>query len=87
MWQTMVERLTQSWTTVPHFYLTREVQAGQLLAWWHNVQQRAPEKITITDLLVKVVAAALGRHPRLNGMWQNNTINLNDEYHTKRDTR
>lgn len=79
MWQTMVERLTQSWTTVPHFYLTREIQAGRLLAWWDRAQQRAPEKITLTDLLVKVVAAALGRHPRLNGTWQNNAIILNEE--------
>jgi pyruvate dehydrogenase E2 component (dihydrolipoamide acetyltransferase) len=79
MWHTMVERLTQSWTSVPHFYLSREVQAGQLLAWWGKVQQRASEKITLTDLLVKVVAVALGRHPRLNGMWQNNAIILNEE--------
>lgn len=79
MWQTMVDRLTQSWTTVPHFYLTRELQAGQLLAWWDRAQQRAAEKITLTDLLVKVVAAALARHPRLNGAWQQHTILLNEE--------
>jgi pyruvate dehydrogenase E2 component (dihydrolipoamide acetyltransferase) len=79
MWHTMVERLSRSWTTVPHFYLTREVQAGQLLAWWDKAQQRTSEKITLTDLLVKVVAAALDRHPRLNGMWQNNAVLLNEE--------
>jgi len=79
MWQTMVERLSQSWTTVPHFYLTCEVNASQLVTWWHNVQQRTTEKITITDLLVKLVAAALRHNPRLNAMWLNNTIVLNDE--------
>jgi pyruvate dehydrogenase E2 component (dihydrolipoamide acetyltransferase) len=79
MWQTMVERLSQSWTTVPHFYLTCEVNASQLVTWWHNVQQRATEKITITDLLVKLVAAALRHNPRLNAMWHNNAIVLNDE--------
>jgi len=79
MWQTMVDRLTQSWTTVPHFYLTRDVMASQLVTWWHNVQQRATEKITITDLLVKLVAVALGKNPRLNAMWHNNSIVLNDD--------
>ena len=75
----MVERLTQSWTTVPHFYLTREVKVSQLMTWRDKAQQRTPEKITITDLLVKVVAAALRQNPRLNGMWHNNTIAFNDE--------
>ena len=33
MWQIMAERLTGSWTSVPHFYLVREVSADQLIHW------------------------------------------------------
>ena len=79
MWQVMAERLTESWTTVPHFYLEREVNAGQLLAWWEKVKQRVEDKITLTDLLVKLVAAALRKHPRANAAWQDGTIILNSE--------
>lgn len=79
MWQVMAQRLTESWTTVPHFYLTAEVNAAGLVQWRERVLQRAAEKITYTDLLVKLVAAALRRHPRLNARWDSkNSIVLNE---------
>ena len=81
-WHVMVERLSQAWTTIPHFYLLREVNASRLAAWRDEAQGRAAAqneavKITYTDLLVKVVAAALRRHPRLNAAWHNDAIVLN----------
>jgi len=42
-------------------------------------QARSAEKITYTDLLVKLVAAALHQHPRLNAKWAAETILGNDE--------
>jgi pyruvate dehydrogenase E2 component (dihydrolipoamide acetyltransferase) len=78
MWQVMAQRLTESWTTVPHFYLAAEVNAAGLVQWRERVLQRATEKITYTDLLVKLVAAALRRHPRLNAKWEKNSIVLNE---------
>jgi pyruvate dehydrogenase E2 component (dihydrolipoamide acetyltransferase) len=79
MWQVMAQRLTESWTTIPHFYLAAEANAMGLVQWRERVLQRASEKITFTDLLVKLVAAALRRHPRLNARWDNsNTIVLNE---------
>ena len=79
VWQVMVQRLTQSWTEAPHFYLAREADAGQLKAWREQEQDRLGEKITYTDLLVKLVALSLRKHPRLNASWENGTIRLNDE--------
>jgi pyruvate dehydrogenase E2 component (dihydrolipoamide acetyltransferase) len=78
MWQVMTQRLTESWTTIPHFYLAAEVNAAGLVQWRERVLQRAAEKITYTDLLVKLVAAALRRHPRLNARWEKNSIVLNE---------
>jgi pyruvate dehydrogenase E2 component (dihydrolipoamide acetyltransferase) len=78
LWQVMAERLTQSWTTVPHFYLTREVVAGQFVAWRAGIQGRGGENVTFTDLMVKLAAIALKRHPRLNASWQNGQIVLNE---------
>lgn len=73
-WRVMAQRLQQSWTTVPHFYLERDVNASAVVAWRERMQPRATTKITYTDLLVKVVAAALQKHPRLNAAWQNEQI-------------
>lgn len=69
VWRIMADRTTQSWTNVPHFYLLREATAGRLIDWRERVQQRAGENITYTDLLVKLVGAALHEHPHLNAQW------------------
>jgi pyruvate dehydrogenase E2 component (dihydrolipoamide acetyltransferase) len=81
IWRIMAERTTQSWTSVPHIFLMREVHASRLIAWREQLLKRpsAFEKITYTDLLVKVVARALREHPRLNATWNAGTITLNDE--------
>jgi pyruvate dehydrogenase E2 component (dihydrolipoamide acetyltransferase) len=70
----MASRATQSWTTVPHFFLTRDVDARALRA--------AREKLTNgthTDILVAVVARALAKHPRMNASWVNDAVRPNDE--------
>jgi pyruvate dehydrogenase E2 component (dihydrolipoamide acetyltransferase) len=79
IWRVMVDRLSQAWTTIPHFYLMREVNASRLITWKEKVQSDSAEKITYTDLLVKLTAAALREYPRLNASWQNENIVLNSE--------
>lgn len=78
-WRIMAQRLQQSWTTVPHFYLERDVNASALGQWRKALQARSTAKITYSDLMVKVVAAALRKHPRLNASWQNEQIIANQE--------
>jgi pyruvate dehydrogenase E2 component (dihydrolipoamide acetyltransferase) len=80
IWRVMVERISQAWTTIPHFYLLREANATRLIAWLGDARGRAAEKITYTDLLVKLTAAALRQHPRLNGSWVKDTIVLNPDF-------
>ncbi|MCC9077059.1 2-oxo acid dehydrogenase subunit E2 [Litorilinea aerophila] len=81
LWSRMVARLTESWQTVPHFYLAREVDAGRLMAWRQSLADRLSERVTYTDLLVKLVAVALRRHPRLNAAWHDGTIVANPAIH------
>ena len=76
----MAERTTQSWTGVPHFYLVREVNASRLIAWREQLLKRVAEKVTYTDLLVKIVAAALHIHPRLNTSWSAGKILMKEAY-------
>jgi pyruvate dehydrogenase E2 component (dihydrolipoamide acetyltransferase) len=74
VWRIMAERMTASWTTAPHFYLVREVNVGRLAAWLGRARQQAGTRVTYTDLLVKLVAAALARHPRVNASWRDGAI-------------
>jgi pyruvate dehydrogenase E2 component (dihydrolipoamide acetyltransferase) len=73
VWRIMAERMTQSWTTAPHFYLVREVNASRLIAWRERAKLKTPG-LTYTDLLVKLVAAAIAQHPRVNVSWKDGTI-------------
>ena len=73
-WLVMAQRLTESWTTVPHFYLERDVNAVKLLAWQQSVAQRLAGKITLTDLIIRIVATALRGNPRLNAYWLDDKI-------------
>jgi pyruvate dehydrogenase E2 component (dihydrolipoamide acetyltransferase) len=79
----MAERTTQSWTTVPHFFVTREVDASPLV---QTRGQLSPEiekshglRPTHTDLLVALVARALAKHPRVNATWTGTGVRLNPE--------
>jgi pyruvate dehydrogenase E2 component (dihydrolipoamide acetyltransferase) len=78
----MAERTTQSWTTVPHFFLVRDVEATAL----NQARARllAPEsavKITHTDLLIAIVSRVLLRHPRMNASYTPEGIRLHPEVH------
>ena len=83
VWRIMAERMTASWTTVPHFYLMREVDAGNLIEWRSHVsdtvEERSGIKPTYTDLLVKLIGFTLRDHPRVNAAWNNGNIQLNKD--------
>ena len=79
VWARMADHVTESWQTVPHFYLQRQVDASRLLAWRaHTVSRPGYERATLTDLLVKVSAEALARHPAINASWRDGSIVDND---------
>jgi pyruvate dehydrogenase E2 component (dihydrolipoamide acetyltransferase) len=79
----MAERTTQSWTTVPHFFLVREVDASALPQTREKLAaSTAPYpgvKITHTDLLTALVARVLLEHPRMNASWTPAGIQLHPE--------
>ncbi len=76
VWRIMAERTTAAWREAPHFFLLRDVDATRLSAWREAVQKNNSVKVTYTDLLVKVVAAALRQHPRINAVYQSGKIRL-----------
>lgn len=78
----MAERTTQSWTTVPHFFVTREIDAGALNQYrdqsLSKIESSHKIRITHTDLLVALVSRVLLKHPRLNASWSAGGIHLHD---------
>jgi pyruvate dehydrogenase E2 component (dihydrolipoamide acetyltransferase) len=79
----MAERTTQSWTTVPHFFVVREVDASALNEARQKlglaIEQSHQAKLTHTDLLVSLVARVLRKHPRINASWASNGVRENSE--------
>lgn len=79
VWRIMAERMTASWTTAPHFYLVREVTVSRLVTWRERASKQTGARITYTDLLVRIVAAALSQHPRVNASWREGAIVQNTD--------
>jgi pyruvate dehydrogenase E2 component (dihydrolipoamide acetyltransferase) len=81
----MAERTTQSWTTVPHFFVSREIDATPLNQVRENIvagiERTHQVRVTHTDLLVALVARVLLKHPRLNASWTAEGIRLHDHVH------
>jgi pyruvate dehydrogenase E2 component (dihydrolipoamide acetyltransferase) len=80
VWRRMAERTTRSWQSAPHFFLVREVDAARLGGWRDSLRRRdGYERVTHTDLLVKLCAAALREHPRVNASWRDGELAANED--------
>jgi pyruvate dehydrogenase E2 component (dihydrolipoamide acetyltransferase) len=79
----MAARTAQSWTTVPHFFVTRDADASGLLETYERlaveVERARGIKATLTDLLIALVARVLAKHPRMNASWAAEGIRHNAE--------
>lgn len=69
MRRTIARRLTESKTSIPHFYLKADCRMDKLLALRAEINAAAPRKISINDFIVKAVAAALRAMPDMNVSW------------------
>ena len=78
----MAERTTQSWTTIPHFFVTRDVDATALNQYREQVLDEIEStknvRVTHTDLLVALVSRVLLKHRRLNASWGAEGIHLHN---------
>jgi pyruvate dehydrogenase E2 component (dihydrolipoamide acetyltransferase) len=72
----MAERTTQSWTSVPHFFVVREVDASRLIA---AREHAGATTFTYTDFLVALAAPLLAKHSRMNASWVDGKIRSNAE--------
>lgn len=70
----MARRMTESFRDVPHFYLTVEVAARRLLELREgllaSVEGKTGARLTLSDLMLKIVGLTLAQHPEVNASWE-----------------
>ncbi|HEY1403649.1 MAG TPA: dihydrolipoamide acetyltransferase family protein, partial [Pyrinomonadaceae bacterium] len=72
---TIARRLTSSVGPVPHFFLTTEIEMDRTAELRASLNQLDQEnKVSINDIIIKVAAAALVRHPQVNASFQDKHI-------------
>ncbi|MGO3857613.1 MAG: dihydrolipoamide acetyltransferase family protein [Neisseriaceae bacterium] len=78
MRKTIARRLTESKTTVPHFYLNVDCRVDALMALRQQVNAVAAEKVSVNDLVIKAAVLALKQVPAMNVTWAETAIR---QYH------
>ncbi len=74
MRKAIARRLTESKSTVPHFYLVADCRVDALLALRAEVNATASRKISVNDFVLKAVAGALAEVPAANAVWNGDSI-------------
>jgi pyruvate dehydrogenase E2 component (dihydrolipoamide acetyltransferase) len=82
MRRTIATRLVEAKQTIPHFYLTADLDAGRLIAMREEANAAAPKdksanpafKLSLNDFIIKAWAAALQRIPAANAVWAGDRI-------------
>ncbi|HEX8181772.1 MAG TPA: pyruvate dehydrogenase complex dihydrolipoamide acetyltransferase [Pyrinomonadaceae bacterium] len=72
---TIARRLTSSIGPVPHFFLTTEIEMDKAAELRRQMNELDEEnKVSINDIIIKVAAVALVRHPQVNASFQDKVI-------------
>jgi pyruvate dehydrogenase E2 component (dihydrolipoamide acetyltransferase) len=82
MRRTIAARLTQAIQTIPHFYLTADVEIDRLIKLREEANFGAPKdkdgnpafKLSLNDFIIRALALALQRVPAANAAWAGDRI-------------
>ncbi len=81
MRKTIAKRLSESKFTSPHFYLTVEVNAEELVKMRSTINEVSSVKLSYNDFIIKAAASALREHPKVNASWLGDVIRYNNHIH------
>ncbi|KAB0795081.1 hypothetical protein PPYR_11920 [Photinus pyralis] len=73
----IAKRLLESKTTVPHYYVTVDINIDKLLALRHKINKKNEKhgpKVSVNDFVVKATALASVAHPEVNSAWMGTAI-------------
>ncbi|MSP04096.1 MAG: pyruvate dehydrogenase complex dihydrolipoamide acetyltransferase [Acetobacteraceae bacterium] len=78
----IARRLTESKSTVPHFYVSMDIELDALLKLRADLNARAPAegagayRLSVNDFVIKAAGMALRRVPKVNASWTEDHIIL-----------
>ena len=81
----IARRLTEAKSTIPHFYVSMDVEIDALIGLMNELNAKSPKEgpdaylITINDLVIKASAATLRRVPTVNAAWTDDAMVLFDD--------
>lgn len=83
MRKVIAQRLLESKTTIPHFYLTVECEVSNLMSFRQEINEnftrmKQDHKISVNDMVVKAVGLAIANMPSVNASWGGDKIIQND---------
>ena len=76
----IARRLAESKASIPHFYVSTDVEIDALLKIRADLNARSPKdgpgafKLSVNDLVIKATAVTLRRFPNVNAMWTEDAI-------------
>jgi pyruvate dehydrogenase E2 component (dihydrolipoamide acetyltransferase) len=81
MRQVIAQRLATSIGPVPTFYLTVEIEMDKALEFRKQINSsiKEEEKVSVNDVIVKVAAQALLKHPWVNSSYQDKTVRFYED--------
>ena len=76
----IARRMAEAKHEIPHFYISVEIDMSEAMRLRNSVKQRKSiPGLTVTHLLVKALALASLRHPRVNGSWRDDGVEFHHD--------
>lgn len=81
MRKAIAKTLSASKFSAPHFYLKMEVDMDNAIAARKVINSAEGVKVSFNDMIIKAVAIALKKHPKVNADWLGESIRYNNHVH------
>jgi pyruvate dehydrogenase E2 component (dihydrolipoamide acetyltransferase) len=76
----IAKRMSEAKREIPHFYVGAEIDMTETMRLRESIKRaKAIDGLTVTHLILRALAVALVRHPRINASWRDGSIELHDD--------
>ncbi len=86
MRKVIARRLTEAKSSIPHFYVSMDIEIDALIAMQNQLNAKSPARdqpgayfITINDLVIRAAGATLRRVPEVNASWTDDGMVFYDD--------